>query len=368
DVGDPQAQRLLFAVRDTGIGIAPEHVGSIFQDFVQADSSIYRRFGGTGLGLTICKRLVDIMGGGIWVESQKDHGSTFYFTVEAVWGQLKGRETRKSSVSPEKRIKAAPPPPAALQAKILVAEDDPVSQLVLLKTIKRQGFQADLAQNGQEVIEKISKNLYDVLLIDVMMPVMDGLEAVRRLRQLEKDDPTRGRQIIVGMTGFAMAEDRDKCFAAGMDDFLSKPVRSDQLRQTLNNWLIEERNGNFNHLMEHILDEQTLIEFSKDFDTLEECLAVIDVIVISLQEGMTMIEDSIQNQNHHMLTENAHKLKSSARHLGAFELGRMFEEMERFGRLVNMDQARRRVLRLKEKLEYSISEITLSSKKLKKIV
>jgi len=217
-----------FAIRDTGIGIAPEQLERLFQPFSQVDTSTTRQYGGTGLGLVISKRLCEMMGGRIWVESIPEKGSTFHFTVL-------GRALRADDHG--ERVEAeAGPPAVALEADekpellILLADDNLVNQRVALLMLERLGYRADTAANGREVLEALERQPYDVILMDVQMPEMDGLEATRRIC---REYPRDRRPRIIGLTALAMEGDRERCLGAGMDGYLDKPVRLDELRSAL---------------------------------------------------------------------------------------------------------------------------------------
>ncbi len=222
--GDPDPQqRLRLRVRDSGIGIAPEQMERLFRPFGQVDASVARRFGGTGLGLAISRGLAEMMGGTITVESQEGIGSTF----DVDW-----------IVQPLAEAPASPPtsPTTAAAARgtalgalrILVAEDNPVNQLVVMHMLRRLGVSADLAEDGEAAVTAVQRASYDVVLMDVQMPNVDGLTATRRIRAASVPQPR-----IIAMTANAMAGDREVCLDAGMDDYLSKPINADLLRAAL---------------------------------------------------------------------------------------------------------------------------------------
>ncbi|HJV03319.1 MAG TPA: ATP-binding protein [Burkholderiaceae bacterium] len=230
-----------FAVRDTGIGVPPEKQAMIFDAFAQVDGSTTRQYGGTGLGLAICRRLVILMQGQLDVESVPGQGSTFSFTVPL-------KHTGVALVAPLPPLRVQVPRPDPLGAepvpppldgagaggdglRVLLAEDNPVNQRLALRLLQKLGHQVTLADNGLAVLERAARERYDLILMDVQMPGLDGLAATRQLRQRELE---RGGHVpIIAMTARAMAGDRERCLEAGMDDYLAKPVDSAALADML---------------------------------------------------------------------------------------------------------------------------------------
>lgn len=213
---------LHFAVSDTGIGLPPDKLDSIFNRFTQADLSTARKYGGSGLGLAICAQLVEAMGGDIWVDSQAGKGSTFHFTVR--FKRAECTEGIALEVAEKQLIKVD-----LSGMKVLLAEDNVFNQAVAMEVLRKQGCEVTLASNGKEAVQAFDSQSFDVILMDVQMPEMDGFEATRIIRSRE----TSGRIPIIAQTAHAFKEDRDRCKRAGMDEHIPKPLRIPQLLTVL---------------------------------------------------------------------------------------------------------------------------------------
>jgi PAS domain S-box-containing protein len=227
---------LHFAVSDTGIGIPTDKLELIFEPFRQADGSTTRRYGGTGLGLAICGRLIALMGGRIWVESEVGRGSTFHFTVrlalqrpeEPDWREALARlaeVTPPPAVAPD----AEPARPRALH--ILLAEDNAINQHLAVRLLEKHGHHVTVADNGRQALEAVERERFDLVLMDVQMPLMGGLEATARIRARESS--TGGHVPILALTAHAMKGDRERCLAAGMDGYVVKPIQTPDLLQAM---------------------------------------------------------------------------------------------------------------------------------------
>lgn len=234
----PSPDGLNFQVTDTGIGICNELMEHIFEPFCQADGSITRKYGGTGLGLTISRRLVRLMQGEINVRSQPGQGSTFEFTVRFGMTDRSEAAANWANLHQTLHRRYLPPPSSVLSPhRILVAEDHAINQKVAKRMLERLGHQVDLVTNGFEALEALERGDYALVLMDCQMPDMDGFEATRQIRAREQ----AARRIpIVAMTAHAFQEDRDRCLECGMDDFLSKPMSFHDLQATLDRWLLHD--------------------------------------------------------------------------------------------------------------------------------
>lgn len=217
-----------FSVEDTGIGMSQESQQKIFHEFSQADTSITRQYGGTGLGLAISKQLVHMMDGDIWVVSQEDQGSKFYFT--AVFGRMK---SSLENVQLKKSLMSQDQLDSIRGAYILLVEDNKINQMVVVELLEELGIRVDIAFNGKEALDRVQDTLYDLILMDLQMPIMDGFEATREIRKLSeyKEVP------IIALSAAVMQKDKELTSAVGINAHLHKPVDSDVLKETLVQWI-----------------------------------------------------------------------------------------------------------------------------------
>ncbi len=245
-------------VADTGIGISPEHQDQLFEPFTQGLTAAARRPGGTGLGLAICRQLVTIMGGSIGVESGPDAGSTFWCEVN-LRREIAPESAVERRVADQKRVDSSTtPPPAAPapspadqfgegirlpgRARVLVVEDDETSQKVAAVLLRRLGFDVEVTGSGQEALARLEQAAFDTVFMDCFMPGLDGFATTARIREREAACPpsSRRRTPIVAMTGAAMPGDRERCLAAGMDDYVCKPVTPEELERVVKRWSEKE--------------------------------------------------------------------------------------------------------------------------------
>lgn len=222
---------LCWHVLDSGIGMSPELQAVLFEAFTQADSSTSRVYGGSGLGMTISHRLTTAMGGELNVRSELGKGSEFTFTVPVTVATTEQRAHYQNLASSTPQVELPGP------ANILVVEDNPINQEVITEQLNGLGMKITLANNGQEAVEQVRKSAFDIVLMDIQMPVMDGYTATREIRQLGIVVP------IVALTAAAMFEDKQKALAAGMNDHLSKPFKEAEILAMISKWYNHSANG-----------------------------------------------------------------------------------------------------------------------------
>ena len=325
------ARRIRFTVSDTGIGIAPAQHPRIFEPFVQGDDSMTREHGGTGLGLAICSELVHGMGGEIGVDSILGQGSTFWFSVPIdAEGAKSDSQPRVAIALTASRAMLDTPADASarLTARILVVEDNDVNCHVVVKMLAKLGYQAETCSDGSQAITAMKQSDYGLVLMDCQMPVMDGYEACRNIRRL---DGPEAAVPIVALTASAMPGDREKCLAAGMNDYLAKPLRIHDLAETVARWLPAstpkaapgmEPGGHTRSLLPARLHELR--------DLLGDDLPrLIDTYLEDTRRRIDELSDALRRGDMAGLRRCAHALKSSSGNIGAAALAALAARLER---------------------------------------
>lgn len=288
-----------FSVSDTGIGMTREEIHNLFQPFFQADSSVTRRFGGTGLGLAISKHLVNLMGGEIAVESEKGVGSTFSFTAKFAINNETGKSGSNHGYDFNRELESKI---AGIKgARILLVEDNLINQQVATEILQEADLFVDVANNGQEALELVAKSGYDLILMDIQMPVMGGIEATMSIKNDErfKDLP------IVAMTAHAMNGARERYIDAGMDDYLSKPIDNIKLLSALAKWIAPR-------VVEKSAEQHKFKEYDEIEDNLPESLPGVDITTAlrRLNGNRKLYRQLLLNfaQNHTTVTEEIRAL------------------------------------------------------------
>jgi signal transduction histidine kinase/DNA-binding response OmpR family regulator len=320
---------LLFAVKDTGIGIPKDTIERLFKPFSQADLATTRKYGGTGLGLAICDRLIALMNGEIWVESELGEGSTFFFTIQT---NVAGLPQESPQVSRRKTPKLDTKLGERLPLVILVAEDNQINQEFALAMLVKMGFEVDIVDNGRDAIAAIQKREYNILLLDVQMPEMDGLETASYLvNNWHKLGLAYPRPKIIAMTASTYQDDREKCFEAGMDDYISKPIAIDVMQHMLEKW--GRNRGTVSESEDDYISSVEIID-----DAAIQCIREINPDLIQRMVRLFLEEEaprllhklgqSLQALNLQEMGDIAHSLKGSSRVLGAAGLANLCEQIE----------------------------------------
>ena len=355
EVGAAVAERdgatvVRYWVRDTGIGLSPRAKQRLFLPFEQADGSTTRKYGGTGLGLAISKQLVELMAGEFGVESIEGQGSTFWFTLPL----LPGSEARLlQSALPQHQPAAASTFAARFVTppRVLVAEDNDVNQRIARLQMRRIGIDPIVASNGREAIEAFQESRPDIILMDCQMPGVDGFEATRAIRRLERGSGTRVP--IVAMTANAVHGDQETCLAAGMDDYLAKPVSFDGIQRALGAWLpefaAEAGDGGPNAVATGaeieertmtILEAETLTALQALSDDNDDLLQeLVDIYLAEAPALIRAIRAASAEGDAEGLERAAHSLKGSSANMGALRLASKALALEELGRAGRIDGA-----------------------------
>lgn len=332
DAGNEQS--LLFSVSDTGIGISAEEKDKLFKSFSQLDGTITKKHGGTGLGLVISKQLVEMMGGKIWMESEKGTGSKFYFTI-----------SYKDAQAPSAKPKDIDINPSTEYLKILLAEDDSINQRVLIKLLKERGYKVELAANGQEAVAMYISKKYDVVLMDIQMPEMDGIEATKMIREIEKHYSTHVP--IIALTAFALEGDRERFMLSGMDDYLSKPIKMEELYQKLDNI---KSIGMTQSFIEEVTFKSNgeLVFEGKDRSSIND---KIKISINEISNLLVELEKAVDKNDAAMIEKLSQRIKEYASSIDAYELKNSAFKVQLAARRGNVEETMLSILQLRYDFE-----------------
>jgi signal transduction histidine kinase/CheY-like chemotaxis protein len=364
DCEDTTSATLRFIIRDTGIGIAAEKQALIFEPFTQADGSASRTYGGTGLGLSISRQLTELMGGIIDVESVEGEGSTFFFT--AVLEKISDDELPANAS--DARVDFVASTQAALVSgngiRVLLAEDEPTNQMVVRSTLTRYGYLVDIANNGSEALAALKDNDYDLVLMDCMMPVLNGFDTTAVIR--DQASSVRNHNIpVIALTAKAFKEDRNLCRAAGMNDYLSKPILVPDLLEMLEKW------GGGNPSQGRALQKTAIDEPAKSctdsasvFDVaafvhrnqgdVELARDVATIFCNSAVEYLEAIRAALAARDATGLHQSAHRLKSAASNLSLSQLSDSAGRIESAAETRSLEQAAEMMPVLEQRFEQAL--------------
>ncbi len=336
-LSDETHRMIRFEIHDTGIGMSPQTQARLFQSFTQADSSTTRKYGGTGLGLAISKRLVELMGGDIGVTSEAGKGSIFWFTLPllAAYADPDAElgETAQKNPAPQTPAALATSPAIQEALKnrrlILLAEDNPTNQKVAQLQLTKLGYTVHIVNNGVEAVEAAEVLPYAAILMDCQMPVMDGFEATAIIRKAEQGD---GAHIpIIAMTANAMQGDRERCLAAGMDDYVSKPVSPEKLASALSNWVNKpvavEPPPAPKHTHGQLIDLARITDFIGDEPELIADL--LDVFLNSTTILLDKLRAAVERGDAPESKGLAHQAKGACANLGVDTMAEIAAELEK---------------------------------------
>ena len=310
-------ERVHFAVSDTGIGITLEKQAFIFQPFTQVDSSYTRKYGGTGLGLTVCKRLVALMKGDLRVDSTLGQGSVFHVVLPLSRGRMPATSEALVPVPQAKRD--------GLKARILVVEDDSINQVVIVRILKRLAYSVELAENGQKALDQLVDKPFDLILMDCMMPVMDGFAATRELRRREQEKGDGFRIPIIALTALSRDDAWKKCMDAGMDDYFAKPVNTKKMESLLEHWLVGREDSRDGGAKEPIADRFILEALRQEMG--EELDQVVSLFLDGLQRRLPAIRKACASNNMRELSSEMYALKGASLQLGLKKLADLSTEI-----------------------------------------
>jgi CheY-like chemotaxis protein/HPt (histidine-containing phosphotransfer) domain-containing protein/anti-sigma regulatory factor (Ser/Thr protein kinase) len=334
--GNSKEACLRIAVEDTGIGITPNALNRIFESFTQADSTTTREYGGSGLGLTICKRLVNMMHGKIGVQSEQGKGSRFWFDLTLTRG-------RSEMMSAENSIAPGAPLPA-LDANVLLVEDNLINQEVALHMLEALSCGVSLAADGIEALMILEQQDFDLVLMDCQMPRMDGYAATAAIRNREATDNKGCHIPIIALTANAMSTDQQRCIDAGMDSYISKPLTASVLASTIASLLPRGKTNRDTRtaqdtptLKDHTINPEFLALYGNMHAGESLLERVIDIYLQEAPVALQSMREAINDVDPEALRRVAHKFKSSSMQLGASQMSSLCGQLEKLGHLGTTD-------------------------------
>ncbi|MBF0119592.1 MAG: response regulator [Desulfobacterales bacterium] len=361
--------KLLFLVKDSGIGMTKEQISKLFSPFTQADSSTTRKYGGTGLGLAISKKLVEMMNGEIWVESEIEKGSSFYFTIEFYYGSIETENKAQLLDLAKANIKGN---------KILVVEDNEINQEVAREILESEGIIVDIASNGEEACDKIKKTDYDAVLMDINMPVMDGYTATMTIRKLEETENkkcivSKKRLPIIAMTANAIKGEKEKCLKVGMNDYITKPIELESFFSTLARFIkpkeqkipinicqkketksIESDGAYLPDNIQGIEIKKALILFNNDKSFVKKLL---NIFLNSFSNIVFEVQKALKDKDIETASRKLHSIKGAAANIAAHNLSRAALDLEKEIKNNNIQNFEKLLLAFDKELQVVLNSI-----------
>lgn len=346
--------KIKLTVKDTGIGIPKNKQAAIFDGFSQADESTTRKYGGTGLGITISNQLVSLMGGALALDSVENEGSEFYFTLpfekQTVSRRPKSSGESANVVQGEAYEHIQTTAAAEVigfnnkDIRILLVDDYPTNRKVARLHLSNAGYGVDVVENGRMAVERYRKNAYDLILMDIQMPVMDGYQATIKIRELEQewidvamltenaDNEPQRHTPILAMSAHAYEQDKRKCLACGMDDFISKPIRKDDLLSTVERWILGTRHENppkvESNASSSACEPMDLATAVDEFGSQKMVLEVVDQLIKNIENQVGVMSDALVNGDLDILRAEAHSVKGGAGTIEAYPLADLAKKIE----------------------------------------
>jgi CheY-like chemotaxis protein/nitrogen-specific signal transduction histidine kinase/HPt (histidine-containing phosphotransfer) domain-containing protein len=355
---------LRFEVQDSGVGIASESIDKLFQPFTQVDSSSTRRYGGSGLGLSICARLIKLMGGEFGVRSEVGQGTTFWFTVVLPAVQQSSErgaapvqvEDRQGHIPVFGELDELPPPAVEVpnSLRLLIVDDEETNRIVMAETFRHAGVDIVLARNGQEAVELCRTSRFNLIFMDCQMPVVDGFAATRAILE-EADRNRRSAPPIVALTADATVAAQKRCQEVGMVDYLVKPLDFNKLQAVLTHWLPELRPSIVPHSLtahedpapettEHAIVDKGVLQ--RLCENVGDIIPVVGVFLRSLDRRLAELEQAVQARDAGAINKVAHTMKGSSSQFGAAELAHLCLLAEHMGKSGNIQQIDRLFARI----------------------
>ncbi len=346
------------SVEDEGIGIPEDKIDTLFHAFSQVDGSHTRKYGGTGLGLVICKELINLMGGEINVTSKVGKGSKFTFTAKLKTQlhqkrePVAGKQTEVQKISSSDIWDSDALKKERSKYKILLAEDNSINQKVALKMLSYAGYPTDAVSNGIEAIEAVKNNNYDIVLMDVQMPEMDGFTATRKIRQMIED--RKGKVPIIAITAHALMGDKEKCIAAGMNDYVAKPIAAEKLLSSMDSCLnikapaVEEKKY-VEEKSEQLLDLSVLAKMSFGDENFQKDLLIS--YIKDMADRCVKLDNFIDMKEIEKITNEAHTIKGASYSVGAKKIGDEAHGIELSGKQKDLASVEERMSSLKKAIK-----------------